>query len=391
MRYPVPYLLIAAAILAPAVRAQMPPVAVRAAKAELREVQPHRRVTGSLRALARGKVAALEEGRVLDVTVREGARVRRGDIIAKVDARRLQAQKAELLAARRTIEAQIEQRKAELVQARRDLARTQRLLDTRAVTVEEHQHQETQVAVAEAMLLTEQSRLVETESQLELLEVRLEDMVVRAPYDGQVVERHTEPGEWIKAGEPFITLVSTGQIEAWLDVPERYTESLTAASSVALTLDGPVMVEVGGRQGKYEAKQAKRIPDINARTRTFAIVLTLDDPSGVLTPGMSVDAWLPVGDRETRLTVPKDAVIRSGHRTVVYKAMSQPEGMTAVELPVEVLFETGGRAIVQADSLAEGDQVIVEGNERLFPGTAITVATAEPTLKAGEEIATSKP
>ena len=358
--------------------AQMPPTVVRAAPAEMNDVQLHRRVTGSMRAVARGDVAALEEGRVIEVTVREGGTVRRGDIIARVDARRLEAQKAELTASQRTVEAQIAQRAAELRQARLDLARHRTLVESRAITVEEYQHSETEVAVGEAQLLAERRRLVEVASQLQLLAVRLDDAVVRAPYDGKVVERHAEPGEWIRAGEPFVTLVSTGRIEAWLDVPERYLHDLIGSGTELRTDASAISIRIRGSDRDYPAISAKRVPDVHARTRTFSLVLTLDDAGGSLTPGMSVDAWVPMGPNEPRLTVPKDAVIRNGRDAYVYKAVEQQEQLTAAPSPVNVLFETGALAVVDAGTLSPGDRVIVEGNERLMPGAPIDVVEAEP-------------
>src|SRR5690606_20835465 len=139
---------------------------------------------------------------------------------------RLEAVQAELEATLKATEAQVELRELELRQAERDVERSRQLVDDRVMTMEEHQHRETTAAVAAAQLTMDQRRVTEVESQLRLLEVRLADMVVTAPYDGRVVERHAEPGEWIRPGEPFVTLVSTGQVEAWLDVPERFAQTL---------------------------------------------------------------------------------------------------------------------------------------------------------------------
>lgn len=340
---------------------------VRVAPAESKEVQQHHRVTGTLRALSRGKVAALEEGRITEITVREGATVRKGDVIARVDDRRLKAQQAELTAAKDMASALIDQRTVELEQYERDLDRSLKLIGRKAVTLEEHQHSQMQAAVAKAQLAAERHRVAEIEGQLQLLEVRLGDAVVKAPYDGRVVERHAQPGEWIRAGEPFVTLVSLGQIEAWVDVPERY------APNIDLNNDS-ISVAVAGTELNAPALSVKRVPLVDPRARTFPLVLTLNDEQGVLTPGMSVDAWLPVGAKKERLTVPKDAVIREGRTAYVYKTVAGTENTTAVQAPVEVLFETGRTAVVDGNSLRAGDRVIVEGNERLLPGLPVNVA-----------------
>lgn len=347
--------------------AQMPPMTVRAVPATVQAIEPHHRFTGSLRAIARGTVAALEDGRILEITVREGATVSQGDVIARIDARRLEAQKAELQAAFHTAEALIAQREAELRQANLDMDRSSTLIRNNAISQQQHERYETEVAVAQARLDTDRRRLEEIRSQLDLVEVRLEDTVVRAPYDAQVVERHAEPGEWIRAGEPFVTLISTGKVEAWLEIPERFAGVLAQyAKSVPVTMVGS--------DKQFVSLSTKRVHDIHPRTRTFQFVLTLDAGDQVLTPGMSVEAWLPTGPKKESLTVPKDALIRSAGASYVFKAVEAEGQMTAVRSPVSVQFEAGNLAVVESQQLAAGDLVVIEGNERLFPGMPIAVS-----------------
>ncbi len=351
--------------------AQMPPTAVRAVAVKQQQVEPHHRFTGSLKAVARGSVAALEDGRVLEVTVREGATVREGDVIARIDARRLTAQKGELEAAYGTAEALIAQREAELRQATLDMERSTSLIRNNAISQQQFERSETELTIAKAKLETDRRRLDEIRRQLELINVRLDDTEVHAPYDGQVISRHTEPGEWIRAGEPFVTLVSTGQIEAWLEIPERYAGTVSQYAQ-------SIPVDIVGTDRAFSSISAKRIHDVHARTRTFQYVLTLNSDDAILTPGMSVVAWLPTGPSQQHLTVPKDAVIRSAGIAYVYKAVAGKEGATtAVRTPVKVQFETSDLIVIESPQLADGDLVVVEGNERLMPGMSIAV-TEEP-------------
>ncbi|MEW4451525.1 efflux RND transporter periplasmic adaptor subunit [Bremerella sp. JC817] len=348
------------------VLAQGPPTAVRAMPVVKQSVEPHHRFTGSLKAVARGSVAALEDGRVLEVTVREGATVQKGDVIARIDSRRLEAQKGEMEAAFGTAEALIAQREAELRQANLDMDRSASLIRNNAISKQQHERSETELAIAQAKLDTDRRRLDEIRRQLELVQVRLDDTIVRAPYDGQVIMRHTEPGEWIRAGEPFVTLVSTGIVEAWLEIPERYAGIVSQYSQ-------NVPVTIVGSDRKFVSASAKRVHEVHPRTRTFQYVLTIDSDDAMLTPGMSVEAWLPTGPAEPALTVPKDALIRSAGLAYVFKAVPGEAGPTAVRTPVSVKFQTGSLAVIESAQLAEGDMVVVEGNERLFPGMPIAV------------------
>ncbi|WP_158265319.1 efflux RND transporter periplasmic adaptor subunit [Blastopirellula marina] len=359
------------AAMTSSLEAQMPPTAVRAVAVKQQQVEPHHRFTGSLKAVARSSVAALEDGRVLEVTVREGATVSQGDVIARIDSRRLAAQKGELEAAYGTAEALIAQREAELRQANLDMERSSSLIRNNAISQQQYERSETELTIAKAKLETDRRRLDEIRRQLELINVRLADTEVHAPYDGQVIMRHTEPGEWIRAGEPFVTLVSTGKIEAWLEIPERYAGTVSQYAQ-------SVPVEIVGTDRNFVSTSAKRIHDVHARTRTFQYVLTLDSNDAILTPGMSVIAWLPTGPAEPRLTVPKDAVIRTAGIAYVYKAVPGEKGATtAARTPVKVVFETSDLIVVESSQLAAGDLVVIEGNERLMPGMSIAV-TVEP-------------
>lgn len=357
-------------VVSPAL-AQMPPTAVRAVPATMQTVEPHHRFTGSLKAVARGDVAALEDGRVLEVTVREGATVKKDDVIARIDARRLEAQKGELEAAFGTAEALIAQREAELRQANLDMDRSATLIRNNAISKQQHERSETELTIAQAKLATDRRRLDEIRRQLDLIQVRLDDTEVRAPYDGQVIMRHTEPGEWIKAGEPFVTLVSTGKVEAWLEIPERYAGIVSQYAQ-------QVAVHIVGTDRKFVSASAKRVHEVHPRTRTFQYVLTLDAKDAILAPGMSVEAWLPTGPAKSSLTVPKDAIIRSAGMAYVFKAVENEGQTIAARTSVSVKFETGSLAVVESPQLIEGDMVVVEGNERLFPGTPIAVSQQPP-------------
>lgn len=366
VRYQVPLVASLFLVATPAF-AQMPPTVVRAVAAQTQSVEPHHRFTGSLRAVARGDVAALEDGRVLEVTVREGATVKKGDIVARIDDRRLKAQQGELDASLHTAQALIAQREAELRQANLDMERASTLIRNNAISQQLYDRSETQVAVAQAQLETDRRRLEEIKQQLKLIQVRLDDTVVRAPYDAQVIQRHTEAGEWIRAGEPFVTLVSTGQIEAWLEIPERF-------AGIVAEYAEAVEVQVAGCEDCFTSLAVKQVHEVHPRTRTFSLVLTLETQDAHISPGMSVEAWLPIGPKENSLTVPKNAVIRSAGTAYVFKAVSAEDQVTALRVPIKVKFETGNLAVVQSAQLSDGELVVVEGNERLFPGMPIAIA-----------------
>jgi RND family efflux transporter MFP subunit len=241
----------------------------------------------------------------------------------------------------------------------------------------------TAVNIAIARLSRAAASLEEIEARLALAARRLADTEIRAPFDGVVIEKHIDVGEWIGSGDPAVEIVSTGTVEAWLTIPESLRPALIAAlhgggatraggtngGGGAFTLE--VRVDAIGRTFRGEAPRL--VPRIDASSRNFPLVVTIADPEGVLAPGMSASAHVPTGRSGEHLLVPKDAIVRQGTGPFVYVARTLAPDAPPMSMPVPVTvhFPTGDRFAVSAVMLAPGDLVVVEGNERLFPMTPL--------------------
>lgn len=354
--------LAAAAMLMIAPLASAQPALVRTAEVTEDVAQEHRRVTGSLQAISRSSLASQEPGLVRSVLVDEGYVVRRGEVVAQLDPRRLQAQLEEARAEHANYAAVVAQREAELDFARLDLERLAEALKKSAASEREMSEAKTLVGVRIAQLEAARKVVESITRQTELLEIRLDDMTIRAPFDARVVSRHVEPGEWIEPGDPLVTLISVGMIEARLEVPERFANNLfgdTSSLYVELAADGRSVPSI----------DVQSVPDIDPRVRTFQVIVRLDNSDGSLAPGMSVSAWVPTSEEGIALLVPKDAVIRHGSSAHVFRIDQEKQ---AEQTGVTVLFEAGEYLALGANAhLKPGDRVIIEGNERLQPGTTV--------------------
>jgi multidrug efflux pump subunit AcrA (membrane-fusion protein) len=108
------------------------------------------------------------------------------------------------------------------------------------------------------------------------------------------------------------------------------------------------------------------------------LIVKLENPAGLLAPGMSVEGWIPAGEQREYTSVPKDAVIRSDSQAYVFVIQESSNAATAKQVPVRVIFETTNRVAVESPTLAPGARVVVEGNERLAPGQTVTVIEESP-------------
>jgi multidrug efflux system membrane fusion protein len=117
-----------------------------------------------------------------------------------------------------------------------------------------------------------------------------------------------------------------------------------------------------------QADDIRIVPFVDPTARTFNVYVRLVNDRRRLAAGMSISGWVPTGERRDYLTVPSDALLRNDVGFFVYVARSQPNGPAlATPAQVTLLFEVDGRVAVRSGSLAPGDIVVTEGNERLFP------------------------
>ena len=207
-----------------------PPATVIVTAVRKLAAQEHYSVTGDLRAVSRAEVAAREAGAVDEIPVNEGDTVKKGDVLVKLDHRRLDAARAEAQAQIAAARSLVVQRDADRSRMKQDLEMKRPLLEKDAISKRELLDAEQASAVADAAHLVATETLIEANSRMDLLDIRYKDLDVVAPFDGRVINRHVEPGEWLTPGQAVVTLVSTGTIEAWLQVPERYASDVTAHS-----------------------------------------------------------------------------------------------------------------------------------------------------------------
>lgn len=362
-----------------------PPTMVRTRPAVLESVQDQLPVTGEVRAVARATVACDAEGRVLEVLVTEGDHVAAGDPIARVDDTRPRLQRDRLLASRAAAEATVQVRAAELARARLDLERLERLAADRAGRPRELDDARTDVAIGMAREAEARGAMAVIAADLAIAEDALEKAVVRAPFDGTVVERRTDVGRWMERGGDVVELVGDRAFEIWLEVPQRFKGALgDEGVTIGARVDAVGMV--------WSDQRPVVVPIVDPASRSFRVKLTVQDDAGLLADGMSALGSVPAGRSAEHLLIPRDALLQNAAGYYVFSAMGGDDGTpaTAVPVPVRVLFGLGNRVAVDASGLFPGAPVIVEGNERLFPMMPV-IASSAPDEPASNDPAFDDP
>ncbi|MFG0260125.1 MAG: efflux RND transporter periplasmic adaptor subunit [Phycisphaerales bacterium JB041] len=211
------------------------------------------------------------------VHVEEGQTVRKGDIVAVIDDRSAQAALT-LARAEASRTAQVERARAVLSQATDTLARLRRATASKATAAAELTDAESAEAIARADLLYAREQLHEAKLNLTLAEARLEEHVVRAPFDAVIVRVVAEPGAMLSPGEPIAELASLDQMCIDLYLPADLAATLQPGSRYAITVDDPVARTCPATVRYVE-------PRIDPISRTMRVVLDIESGQSPLFAG----------------------------------------------------------------------------------------------------------
>lgn len=355
-----------------------PPAKVRVDSVREESVERWREVTGELRAVRRSAVATEQAGQVIELAADAGDHIEQGQLIARLDDGLvvLEVERARATVVSR--QASITEQTVLLEKAKRDLARIEDSYSRNGASQIELDDIRTTVASTEAKLAQARSELSWAQSDLKLAEKRLGDMSVKAPFAGVVVVKRTEIGQWVSEGETVVELVALDALDAWLDVPESFAARLlpTSGTPTEVVLRVPSLRAVGA-EPEFRASVSSVIPSADPLSRLFPVRVRLDNKPlgdgangvGPLRPGMTVVGLVPTGEPQQAMTISKDAVLRNESGSFVYF----DRGGVAAIAPVRVEYAVGTRIIIQSPMLRPGMQVVIEGNERLFPGQPLMI------------------
>jgi len=327
---------------APPTPPDAPPAIVSVAPAVRTDFAPRHWAPGSIISRQDARVASELEGRVLQVA-EVGQRVRAGQALAVLDdtAVRLRARESEADLAR--IQAQLdlaarqEQRYAQLA-AQQNIARAQY----------------EQLRADRDVLAQERARV---QAQLAQLRHQRSQMVVRAPFDGIVAERHTQRGEYLVTGASVARLVDTAAPEVRVRAPVDLAGYLERGTLVR--------VRSGGAEQDYPVSALVPVGDEASRQLELRIAMR-----GLQAPvGTAVDVGLPSAETRSVVAVPRDAVMlrREGDFVLRVDAAGKAERLSVkTGAAVDDLVEVSG-------DVRAGDRLIVRGGERVEPGQTVSV------------------
>jgi RND family efflux transporter MFP subunit len=308
-----------------------------------------------------GSVASRVEAPIDAFKVEIGDRVEAGQLIAVLNRDRLTARRDQAAGRLHEAQAKLSTSQAQLKLALQELKRLEGLKKSAAFSQARFDDAAQNVAIFRAQSAESEAAVVSAQADLSLAELDVRDADVVAPYDGVVIQRMSEAGSYVKVGDPLVHLIADGTLEVEVDVPYQRLSGLRAGTRVSITLDDG---------SSHEAMVRAIVPQENPLTRTRAVrfVPKFGPTERPLAADQSVTVLVPVSASKTVLSVHKDAVIRNGTKAMVFVAkgdVAQPREI--------VLGEAVGSRYEVLAGLAEGELVVVRGNERLRPGDKVHI------------------
>jgi len=364
-----------------------PPANVVIDEARMETVERMRRVTGELRAFQRSRLAARQEGLVLELLVRAGDEVKKGQVIAELDSVLAELVVASTEADVAAQQATVAERQAAVDRAKLEYDRYENLVAQASASSQEYDDARLEFASAKARFQRAAADVVSAQARLALDRQRIMDMTIRAPFDAKVVMTMTDVGEWVGVGDVVAELYSVDSIEAWVDIPENIVERIADVHS-------PVMVQIPAISGEVEGTIRQIVPVVDKLSRLFPVRISIPNDRHVLQPGMSVTAMIPTGKREEMLTISKDAVLRDDAGEYVYMAVPNKQpGSPFKEIaePVRItrVFSVGERVVIRSEGISPGARIVIEGNERMYPRRPLVDVSA--TAHVADQSQTKEP
>jgi len=335
------------------------PVPVLATAARLADVPVYLDGVGTAKALNTVTVRSQVDGKIVEISFKEGQDVPKGYVLAKVDPVTYQAAYDQTVAKKAQDEAQ-------LANARLDLDRYTRLAATNAVNKQQLDTQRALVAQLEAQIKLDQAAVDNARAVLSYTDII-------APIAGRTGIRLVDAGNLVRSAEAtgIVILTQLQPISVFFSLPQQNLPELTRGMA-----EGDLPVDALSSSGKGTLDKGKvMVIDNQVDQTTGTVKLRGEFPNNDLQlwPGQFVNVRVLIDTLRQAVVVPTAAIQRGPNGAFVYVLK---QGNTVTVRPVTLTQQDDSRAVV-ATGLQAGEQVVTTGFARLTEGAQVAVSDAE--------------
>ncbi len=327
--------------------------------------------SGYVTARRQATVSSKVTGKVVALHIEEGMQVTAGQELARLDAsyvsRGLALAQAEATAA----SSALQETRVRIRQAQLDYDRAEKLAASAIASRADADRARADLDAARARLAAQTDQLATAQRQVDLQRQNVEDLVIRAPFDGIVVSKDAQPGEMISpvsAGGGFTrtgicTIVDMSSLEIEVDVNEAYINRVSPNQRVEAVLDAYP-------DWKIPAHVITAVPTADRQKATVKVRIAFDQRDQRILPDMGVKVAFITDEPATAATVaiqvPRTAIRRDGEQDIVFVVKDGKLERRAVKVD----STTGDNARLLS-GITEGEQVVVEGPAELVEGDKV--------------------
>lgn len=325
---------------------QPPPARVAVAKVFEKEVAPTTSLVGVVDFDQNAGISSEISGLMVKHQMVEGQVVRKGDVLVQLNTEFLEKDIG-------VIDQQVAQLNVRIEKTRKNLKRFETLFKEDATSEKDYDD----LAFSLKELQAERASLQVTRAKKKL---ELKKSQIRAPFDGLVVERYKDIGEWISPADPVCRLAAVKQTVIKVPVSEGLIRYVKTGQAVAVTIEA--------LKRDFDGRIRAIVPKVDPKSKTFELKIGVDYVQGLL-QNMSASVNVPSGHKKMLKMIKRDALVRFQGKQFVY---SVKEGKAKI-LPVQVAAVDGEYLGVEAPYISAGMPVVVDGNERLQPEQAVQI------------------
>jgi RND family efflux transporter MFP subunit len=312
-------------------------------------------------------VAAFYAGRLVSVSVRVGDTVKAGDVIAELDPIDAREQIAQARAQAKAAAAERNRATVERDHAVAEVARLEPLARDKLISTLEIDRQRARANALGATVESAAAGEAEAQARVKLLEKRVVESVVRAPFSGRVAERYVDPGAIVNAGARLARIVAVAPLRVRFEVPEADIPRLAVGTAVRV-------ITTADKEG-LPAKVSGIASEVSRDRRIAIVEGVIDSPPAGWLPGMYAEAVVDLRTIEQATLVPASSLLSRLQANGIVATgvfVAGAEG-TARWVPVREVTRDGDRVAVEGE-LPAGTRVLVSGHVDLADGSRIKLA-----------------
>jgi membrane fusion protein, multidrug efflux system len=290
--------------------------------------------TGTLRPDEETDLSFETSGKIVNINFVEGTRVKKGDLLAKINDKPLQAQLQKLLVGLKLAESKEFRQKS--------------LLDKDAISQESYDQ-----------VLTELQGL---KADIDLIKARISETELRAPFDGIIGLRYLSEGAYATPSTKIAKLIKVSPLKIEFTIPEKYASEIKTGYPITFQIDGSNKI--------YTASVYAVDPKIDIETRSIVLRALYPNSNEELKPGRYAGITLQMSKVDNAISIPTEAIIpeMNGEKVFIYKRGK------AQSVPVDIGLRTESRIQV-VKGLNFGDTLLVTGILQLRQNMPIDLDT----------------